>query len=206
MDFRKELNDVATAFELQEQALADARARIAFLEAQPGAPAPVETLPPLPVFDSYEDFAAVGWKRWPDSDLLKATYNDAWMRHGLIGAPWPPIQNVVIAQLGAFTNVELRPIIVTQMLDGDAICNRRCVDVLAPKNAMAAIVQPGDGSYETDVADIETLIRNYKGGLRQPLSSWATQWKPYAELLAEVRPDLATGIETTFRFKLTRAG
>lgn len=191
MDFRKELNDVATAFELQEQALADARARIAFLESQPDAPKPVAELPELPVYADYAAFCAVGWQRYPDSDLVKQKFNDEWMRHGLIGTPWPPIMNVVITQLGNLNNVQLRPLNVQQMLDFDAICNRRCVDVTAEKNRTAAIVQPGDGSYETDVADMEALCRNYQGGLRTSLRDWPLHMQRYAEILAQARPDLA---------------
>lgn len=173
------LNDAALMAAAQDKTISDLRAQNEVLKQKlieaNVLPLPVEPLPPLPVYDTYEDFKAAGWTHYPDTPAVRTAFNDEWMVHGIIGGAWPPEQDAIIRKHGELVNIRVTHRPLNMNADWDAICHYRCLDVT--DKVWASIVQEGDDSHEDDIDDIEVLVRNYSGGLRQPLDMWPAEFR-----------------------------
>lgn len=166
---RDQLNDIEVMFDSQQRVIENLKAQLA--AAADGKPVPKAAKEPLRQFDTVGDLvdfvAENGWERdehTADSFMLKVAAT---------GRDTRPYKQYIIKGLGRVYRAPYS----TQSPDWYQIAHRRIIDISGHVGKSGgryciAMTQEGDDAWESDEADMITLVQNYSGGLNRPLSSW----------------------------------
>lgn len=134
-----------------EKENAELRARLNASKPEPEA---------LKVYDSADEIV---WERGPHTANSYALQQFFGNKHDM--RPW---KNVIVKGIGqVYWNGSNKQ----QMDDWYAIAHHRVLDVTA--DPWVSVIQEGDDAFESDREDMEKLVREYSGGLRQNLSNWS---------------------------------